>query len=96
MSDQIHLTATGDAVAVTKPASVFSVILTPAAALATAVIRTNGASGTIKATLQAPASGGSAVWTSGDSNNGVLYNKGVHVTITGAGALVDIEFEQGS
>ncbi len=93
MSDMIHSTATAQVVAVNHKANVKSVTLTPAAALATVVVRDGTGSGTIKLALQAGASGVSAVWTSNDKE-GVLFVAGVHITITGAGALVDVEFEQ--
>ncbi len=93
MSDLIHKTATGDVVVTTKVAFVHSVVLTPAAATATLVVRTGGASGTIKLTLQAAADGPSAVWSAGH-DAGALFPNGVHVTLTGAGALVDVELSQ--
>ena len=93
MSDLIHATATGDVVVTTKVAFVHSIILTPAAAKSTVVVRTGGASGTIKASLQAPADGGSAIWSAG-SDQGVLFTQGVHITVGGAGALVDVEVSQ--
>lgn len=93
MSDLIHATATGDVVVSTKVAFVHSVVLTPAAAKSTVVVRTGGASGTIKLTLQAPADGGSAVWSAGH-DAGALFPNGVHITVSGSGALVDVELSQ--
>lgn len=95
MSDTLHVSATGDIVPQGHKAKLLSVTLTPAAALSTAVVRTGGASGTVVHTLQAAASGNSASWDAADKD-GVLVQDGIHVTITGAGALVDVEFNQAS
>src|SRR5262245_29025983 len=66
------------------------VVLTPAAAVATVVIRDGGAGGTTRLSLQAAANGNSVVWTSiGDP---MTFGTDVHTTIAGAGALVDIGY----
>ena len=74
-----HMSATGD-IAV-GPAMLHGAILTPAAAVATAVIREGGASGNIRVSLQAAANGSSVV---------VPLHMPIqdpHVTLGGAGAL---------
>jgi hypothetical protein len=74
-----HMTATGD-IAV-GPAMLHGAILTPAAAVATAVIRENGSGGTIRVSLQAAANGSSVV--------AELHMpiQDPHVTLGGAGVL---------
>lgn len=96
MSDLLHVVATGDVVVQTKKASAFSVTLTPAAALSTVTVRTGGAAGTIKLVLQAAAAGNSVEWVAGEGTGAVLFTDGIHVTLTGAGASVDVEFEMDS
>lgn len=93
MSDLVHNTATATIAAVGKHAQVKSVVLTPAAAKSTVVVRTGGASGTVKLALQAAADGSSVIWESGNEA-GVLFPDGIHITVTGAGALVDVEYTQ--
>lgn len=94
MSDIIHVTATGFVLTQGHSAIVQSITLTPAAAVANVVLRDFGATGTIKTTLQAAANGGSIVWIAGDAKAGPLFTDGVHVTLTGAGATVEIELSQ--
>lgn len=89
MSRQLkEVTATGDVV--TGSPVLHSVVLTPAAAVARLEIR-DGASGAIRATLQAAANGTSAVWVSGDED-GVLFSTAVHATLSGAGAAAAFEY----
>lgn len=83
-----EFSATGDVVAQGGSAFLKQVVLTPAAAIASVVVRTAGASGTRKLTLQAPANGESVVVRF--DGNGVLMTDGIHITVSGAGALVDV------
>lgn len=74
-----HFTATGD-ISV-GPATIYGFVLTPAAAVATAVIREGGSGGTIVMSLQAAANGSSAI---------VMFPMSIadpHVTLAGAGVL---------
>jgi hypothetical protein len=71
-----------------------SVVLTPAAALSTASLQDSAAGGgTDVISLQAAASGSSAVWTAGDPD-GVFFGTGLYLTLSGAGAAVSVEYEQ--
>jgi hypothetical protein len=74
-----ELTATGDIHS--GPAVIHGVTLTPAAAVATAVIREGGAGGTVVLSLQAAANGGSVVVPL------CLSIQNPHLTLAGAGAL---------
>ena len=76
-----HFTATGDISA--GPAVLWGFVLTPAAAVATAVIRENGSGGTIVMSLQAAANGNSAVVAFA----GPMTLMDPHVTLGGAGVL---------
>ena len=76
-----HFTATGDIHA--EAATCWGFILTPAAAVATAVIREGGSGGTIVMALQAAANGASVVVTPPRP----MPLKNPHVTLGGAGAL---------
>jgi hypothetical protein len=73
-----HMTATGD-VAV-GPAVIHGLILTPAAAVATAVLREGGVSGAIRVSLQAAANGPSLVVDAGS-----MPIRDPHVTLAGVG-----------
>jgi signal transduction histidine kinase len=81
---QTEITATGTFR--TGATRVCSIILTAAAAAVTAIIRDNGAGGTVRATLAAPI-GISAIWT---SDPGIAFGTDVHVTLSGAGVVCDI------
>jgi hypothetical protein len=71
-----------------------SVVLTPAAALSTAKLQDSAAGGgTDVISLQAAASGASAIWSAGD-NDGVYFGAGLYLTLSGASAEVTVEFEQ--
>lgn len=74
-----------------RPARVMMVVLTPAAALSTAVVFDNAsaASGTVIARLQAAASAGSIVWT---IPTGVVANQGLTVAVTGTGAIANVYY----
>lgn len=72
------------------PVLVHSVVLTPAAAVATLALKTNGTGGTTLLTLQAPANGASVSWTSAGAG-GVIFALGVYADIGGAGAVASIE-----
>jgi hypothetical protein len=90
-----RITATGLITA--APARLKSVVLTPAAAVATLVIddSTDG-SGTDLFSLQAGASGASVIWMSADSTKhtaGVGFSVGIHATLGGTGASAMIEYE---
>jgi hypothetical protein len=74
-----ELTATGSIAS--GPAVIYGFTLTPAAAVATAVIREGGGAGTVVMTLQAAANGGSVVVTL------CMNIQDPHVTLAGAGAL---------
>jgi hypothetical protein len=76
-----HYTATGDITA--GPAVLYGFVLTPAAAVATAVIREGGSGGTIRMALQAAANGGSVVVAFAVPMT--LIDP--HVTLSGVGAL---------
>lgn len=68
------------------PRRIKGFVLTPAAAVANAVIRNNGAAGTVRLTLNAALSGTSAVaMIPGDA---LVFETDCHVTLTGAGALL--------
>ena len=64
-----------------------SVVLTPAAAVATAVVRENGSGGTIILALQAAANGGSVQHIF----RGLVYSGQLHVTLAGAGVQATVE-----
>lgn len=83
-----QVAATGDVV--TGSTFVHSIVLTPAAAVATLEIR-DGAAGAVRVKLQAAANGNSATWTSGD-HEGVLFSSTVHATLSGAGAVAAAEY----
>jgi hypothetical protein len=71
-----------------------SVVLTPAAAAATASLQDTAAGGgTDVLSLAAAASGNGALWVSGDPD-GVYFGAGLYLTLSGAGALVSVEYEQ--
>lgn len=76
------------------PLYLLSVVLTPAAAVATAAFQdTSAGGGTDVISLQAAANGGSAIWTS-NSDDGVYFGTGLYLTLSGAGAAVSVEYEQ--
>lgn len=77
----VHFTATGDIDAGTVRLPLQGFVLTPAAAVATAVVREGGSGGTIVLSLQAAANGASVVVPIPC----VIANP--HVTLGGAGAL---------
>lgn len=90
-----RVTATG--VAVTKPTSAAalklkSITLTPAAAVSTVTVddSTDG-SGTDLLTLQAAANGNSVQWLAADY--GLPFFTAIHCTITGASAVVVVEYD---
>jgi hypothetical protein len=86
--------ATATALVEAGPLYLKSVVLTPAAAVATVTIEDSAAGGgTDLLSLQAAANGNSAVWTSGEKD-GVYFATGVHATIAGAGALLTLEYEK--
>ena len=74
-----HFTGTAD-ISV-GPATLHRLVLTPAAAVATAVIREGGSGGTIVMALQAAANGGSVIF------EGPITIMDPHVTLGGAGVL---------
>jgi hypothetical protein len=76
-----HFTASGD-ISV-GPAVLHGFVLTPAAAVVTAVIRENGSGGTIVMSLQAAANGNSVVVTFDEA----MTLMDPHVTLGGAGVL---------
>lgn len=71
-----------------------SMVLTPAAAVATALLQDTAAgSGTDVISLQAAANGNSAAWQSADKD-GVYFAAGLYLTLGGAGAAVSVEYEK--
>jgi len=83
-------TAATGTVSATK-ALVRSVTLTPAAAVATLVLRDGGAGGTVLLRLQAAANGNSQTW--GDGESVLVCATDIHVTIGGAGANVNVGYQ---
>ena len=80
-----QLSATGDIYAEGQRGAVTVLALTAAAAAATATIKTGGSGGTTVATIAAPI--GTTVPIQYPS--GLGFNDGLHVTLTGVGALFD-------
>jgi hypothetical protein len=78
-----QFSATGDIVA-TAEIKLFAVVLTPAAANASAVIREGGSGGTVVLTLNAVANGSAVVVP------GPIAIRGPHLTLSGAGALFHV------
>lgn len=91
MSRPIYLTATGN-VGDTDGGAVRMLVLTPAAALSTLVLREGGSGGSILVTLQAAASGNSVTIPCEDDSGdgGMVYSGQLHVTLTGTGAVATI------
>lgn len=85
--DTVNVAATGTVFA--TPAMIVSVVLTPAAATATLVLRNGGAGGTTKLTLQALVSGNSAVWM---SPYPIRCGTDIHATLAGAGATATVQY----
>ncbi len=67
-----------------------SIVLSPAAAVATLDVRLDGAAGAVVLTLQAAANGSSVVWQATDKP-GVGASQ-PHATLTGAGASASFEY----
>lgn len=82
----VYLTGTGNAGSA-NGGQLYSITLTPAAALSTLVLREGGASGTIIAALQAAASGNSVQ----ARFDGMAYAGQLHATLSGASASAVIE-----
>lgn len=78
-----QFSATGDIVA-TAEVMLLALVLTPAAAAASAVIREGGASGTVVLTLNAVANGSAVVVP------GPIAIRGPHLTLSGVGALFHV------
>jgi len=78
-----QFSATGDIVA-TAETMLLALVLTPAAANASAVIREGGSGGTVVLTLNAVASGSAVVVP------GPIAIRGPHLTLSGAGALFHV------
>lgn len=66
---------------------VYTIVLTPAAALSTLVLRDGGAGGVVKARLQAAASGSSVPL---NLKAPFQCKTDIHVTLTGAGATYNV------
>lgn len=84
-------TATGDVVAGRR--TLHSVVLTPAAAVATLDIR-DGSGGAVLLSLQAAANGSSVIWAAGSPRGqeaGLPFGSSIHATLAGAGASVTVE-----
>lgn len=84
------VTATGDVAAAGSGGNaraLYSVVLSPAAAVAALDLR-DGSGGSVIATLQAAANGGSVVWRLG----GVPFASAIHATLSGAGASATFEY----
>lgn len=88
-SKQTEASATGDVT--TDSRTVKSVVLTAGSDAASVVVRSGGSGGTVQLTLKA-AAGATATWVTGDVD-GVGYADGIHVTLTGTGPVVDVEYE---
>jgi hypothetical protein len=91
MAQLAYATATGDvalAGAGGNPRTLYSVVLTPAAALSTVEVR-DGSGGAIRLKLQAAASGGSVVWS---DENGVAFSSSIHLTLAGASAVAAVSY----
>ncbi len=78
-----QFSGTGDVVA-TAEVCLLAVVLTPAAANASAVIKEGGSSGTVVLTLNAVANGSAVVVP------GPIAIRGPHLTLSGAGALFHV------
>jgi hypothetical protein len=78
-----QLSATGDIVA-TAEVTLLAVVLSPAAANASAIVREGGSGGTVVLTLNAVANGSSVVIP------GPIAIRGPHLTLSGAGALFHV------
>lgn len=78
-----QFSGTGD-IAAAVEARLFSLILTPAAVAASAVIREGGSGGTVVLTLNAAANGSAVVV------QGPIVIRGPHLTLSGAGALFSV------
>lgn len=90
MKHPATVAATGTVVA--GQARVRKVVLTPAGAVATLILRDGGAAGTVMANLQAAANGNSVVL---DLNEcGVQFSTDVHATIAGLGAQADVYYTE--
>jgi len=85
------ISATGNVT--TTQTSIRTVVLTPAAAVATLVLRDGGSGGTVILNLQASANGDSVVCNFQDDDlpvPTVTSGVGLHATLGGAGAVADI------
>lgn len=89
MAESVEVAATAQVFPTTAAKLLQSVVLTPAAAKATVVLKTGGASGTSLISLQAAADGNSVVFDC-SAMGGVIFAAGIHATVAGAGALVDL------
>ncbi len=78
-----QFSATADIVA-TIEVTLLAIVLTPAAANASAVIREGGSGGTVVLTLNAVANGSAVVVP------GPISIRGPHLTLSGAGALFHV------
>lgn len=81
-----YITATGN-VGPAAGGMVFSVVLTPASALSTLVLREGGSGGSVILAVQAAASGSSVQHTF----EGLNYTGQLHATLSGSGAVATIE-----
>ncbi len=98
MSTLAKVTATGNVPGAGGRGQLRSIILTPAAAIATLDVRLDGSGGTVVATLQAAANGGSSVWhaaprQAGVAGAGVPFPGPLHATLAGTGASATFEFD---
>ena len=89
MLKQVSATGDVDVTNAKQGAKLFSVVLTPAAAVSTLVVKDGGSGGTTILSLQAAANGNSAVWRSG---SGVPLNGVLHATLSGASAVAAFEY----
>jgi len=83
----VQVAATGDVA--TGPRQLHSVVLTAAAAAASVVVR-DGSGGAVRLTVKA-AIEATVSWVASDPK-GVPFYSSVHATLTGAGALVSVEY----
>lgn len=87
----LNYIATGDVVAQTLHAILWTVTLAAGSDAATVVVRSGGASGTIHLKLAA-VTGDTVTWCCPSNMNGVPIGDGIHITVTGTGPSVTVGF----
>lgn len=90
MSRPLYISATGNVGGV-NGGLIKQIVLTPAAAVATLVLREGGSGGNIIWSLQAAASGSSVILDfSSDIDGGSIASGQIHATLGGVGAVATI------